>query len=55
MPAGDTAAATAFAAKLKELLPSDEELEGVLGVSVGQTTVNEHGLSSQSAVELPAP
>ena len=55
VPAGDTAAATAFAAKLKELLPSDEELEGVLGVSVGQTTVNEHGLSSQSAVELPAP
>lgn len=53
--AGDTAAAAAFAAKLKELLPSDEELEGVLGVSVGQTTVNEHGLSGQSAVELPAP
>ena len=55
VPAGDTAAAAAFAAKLKELLPSDEELEGVLGVSVGQTTVNEHGLSSQSALELPAP
>ena len=55
VPAGDSAASAAFAAKLKALLPSDEELEGVLGVSVGQTTVNEHGLSSQSALELPAP
>jgi hypothetical protein len=53
--AGDTAAATALAAKLKALVPSDDELEGVLGVSVGQTMVNEHGLSGQSAVELPAP
>lgn len=52
---GDTAAATALAAKLKALVPSDDELEGVLGVSVGQTMVNEHGLSGQSAVELPAP
>lgn len=51
----DSAESTAFAAKFKELLPSDEELEGVLGVSVGQTTLNEHGLSSQSVLELPAP
>jgi len=51
----DPAEAAALTAKLKALLPSDEELEGVLGVSVGQTTLGEHGLSSQSALELPAP
>jgi hypothetical protein len=41
--------------KFKALLPSDDELEGVMGVSVSQTVVTDQGLSSQSAVELPAP
>ncbi|HUY35363.1 MAG TPA: hypothetical protein VMV69_21645 [Pirellulales bacterium] len=41
--------------KLKALLPSDEDLEGSVGVSVGQTVVNGYGLVRQSAIELPAP
>jgi len=41
--------------KLKALIPSDEELEGSVGVSVGQTVVNGYGLVLQSVVELPAP
>jgi hypothetical protein len=38
-----------------ELLPSEEELDGVLGVSVGQTQVNDQGLISQSVSELSSP
>jgi len=56
--AGNQAAApedTAMLEKLKALLPSDEELEGSVGVSVGQTTVNGYGLVRQSVIELPAP
>lgn len=41
--------------KLKSLLPSDAELEGVMGVSIGQTVVTDDGLIMQSALELPAP
>lgn len=41
--------------KLKSLLPNDAELEGVMGVSIGQTVVTDDGLAIQSAVELPAP
>lgn len=41
--------------KLKALLPSDDELEGVMGVSVSQTVATDDGLLLQSAVELPAP
>jgi hypothetical protein len=41
--------------KLKSLLPNDAELEGVMGVSIGQTVVTDEGLVIHSAVELPAP
>jgi hypothetical protein len=51
----DLAAAQALVAKLKALLPSDDELQGVLGVSVTQAAVSSHGLQLQSAIELPAP
>jgi len=39
--------------KIKGLLPTDEELEGVLGVGVGQAVVNQHGLLFRGAIELP--
>ena len=39
--------------KIKGLLPTDDELEGVLGVGVGQAVVNQHGLLYRSAIELP--
>ena len=45
----------ALAAKLKALLPSDSELEGVMGVSVDQAAATPHGLLMRSAIELPAP
>ena len=45
----------ALAAKLKALLPSDNELEGVMGVSVDQAAATPHGLLIRSALELPAP
>lgn len=41
--------------KLKTLLPSDAELEGLMGVSVSQTIATDDGLLLDSAVELPAP
>ncbi|HEX7450406.1 MAG TPA: hypothetical protein VF306_22790 [Pirellulales bacterium] len=56
-PGGSDAAnpeATAFFSKLKELLPTEAELEGAVGVSVDQTIVNEQGLLMQSALELPS-
>ena len=39
---------------LRDLMPGDEELEGVFGVVVGQGNVNEHGLVFKSVLELPA-
>lgn len=53
--AGDEEKARAMAAKIKELMPTDAELEGVLGASVGQMIVTEKGLVTNSAVEMPAP
>lgn len=47
--------ARALAAKLKDLMPTDAELDGVLGASVGQVYVSEKGLVTNSAVEMPAP
>lgn len=41
--------------KIKALLPSDDELEGMLGVSVDQSVVTDDGLVMQSAAELPPP
>ncbi len=41
------------AAKVKELLPSDEELDGATGANVSRMIVNQHGLVYQSALELP--
>ena len=51
----DLAAVQALVAKIKALLPGDDELEGVLGVSVSQAAVSSHGLQLQSALEMPAP
>ena len=48
-------AATKTLTKFKELLPSEEELEGSLGVMVGHLIVNQHGLVYRMALELPAP
>lgn len=45
--------ARALAEKLKGLLPNDEEMEGTLGVSVGQAEVTSQGLVYRSALELP--
>lgn len=41
--------------KLKELIPSAEELEGMLGVSTSLLVINSHGLVARSATELPPP
>lgn len=43
----------AMVEKLKALIPSDEEMEGTLGVSVGQAEVTPQGLVYRSALELP--
>ncbi len=40
--------------KLLELLPSESELDGALGVGVSQMKANENGVVSRSVVELPA-
>jgi hypothetical protein len=41
--------------KIKELMPSEEELEDILGVGVGHAAVNDEGLILRSATEMPAP
>jgi len=52
--ASDEEDSTEFSAKhLRSILPSAEELEGVLGVSVSRTYVDDHGLFSESVLELP--
>ena len=38
---------------LRSVLPTAEELDGVLGVSVGQSSVNENGWVSEGVLELP--
>lgn len=45
--------ARAMAAKIKEMMPTDAELEGVLGASVGQAYVTGKGIAGQSAIEMP--
>ena len=40
---------------LEELVPSGQELKGVMGVTGGDAIVDNHGLSGQSFVELPPP
>lgn len=49
------AAAKAATQQIKDLFPGDDELEGVMGVSTTQVLVNQHGLVTQSILELPAP
>lgn len=51
----DLADKKAFTAKLKALVPSDSELEGIMGVSVIQASASANGLLLQSALELPSP
>ncbi len=41
--------------KLKSILPTENEMEGVMGVKISQTVVTDEGLMLQSAVDLPAP
>ncbi|HEV3340484.1 MAG TPA: hypothetical protein VG125_09005 [Pirellulales bacterium] len=41
--------------KLKSILPTENEMEGVMGVKIGQTLVTDDGLVIQSALDLPAP
>jgi hypothetical protein len=41
--------------KAIELLPSEDELEGTLGVSAAQTTVDDSGVVNRSVLDLPAP
>lgn len=55
LPAAADPKLAALVTKLKELLPTDEELDGTVGVSVSQTVVTDQGLVIQSALELPAP
>jgi hypothetical protein len=43
-----------LARALESFMPSEEELDGVFGVSVTQTVVTDHGLVNRSALELPA-
>ncbi len=40
---------------LKALLPTPEEVEGILGVSTGQAYLTEQGVVNVGVVELPAP
>lgn len=42
-------------AKLKEAWPSQEELEGVIGVSAAVTQADANGLTHVSVSDLPAP
>lgn len=41
--------------RLKELVPSAEELEGMLGVSTSLMLINSQGIVARSATELPPP
>jgi hypothetical protein len=54
---GDAGADTtdALLDKFKDLVPTEAELEGVLGVGAAQTVVGDHGVTRQSISELPAP
>lgn len=45
----------AIAEAFGKLVPSDKELEGVLGVSVGRMTLDDHGLRGATMLELPPP
>lgn len=46
--------AKAFIEKIKELVPSEEELDNILGVGVSHAAVNDDGLIFRTATELPA-
>ncbi len=40
---------------LEKILPTDQELEGILGVGVGGMQINNHGIVLRSVSDLPAP
>lgn len=40
---------------MRAMMPSDEELPGLMGVSVGRTEVNDDGIVGESSQEMPAP
>ena len=41
--------------QIRELIPSEDELENVMGVGAGYMLVNDQGLITKSATELPPP
>lgn len=47
--------ARALVEKIKELVPTEAELEGILGVGVGHAAVSDQGLIIRTATEMPAP
>lgn len=53
--AGPGAEQNAIMQKIKALVPSEEEMQGLMGVSISHATVNENGLILRTASELPAP
>ncbi|MBL8825786.1 MAG: hypothetical protein JNM18_02285 [Planctomycetaceae bacterium] len=40
---------------LEKIFPTDQELEGILGVGVGGMQINNHGVVLRSVSDLPAP
>jgi hypothetical protein len=40
---------------IRSLIPSEEELNGVLGAGAGHSWVDENGVTARSVNELPAP
>lgn len=53
--AEDDESTSRLLARLKELLPTDQELEGAMGVSASVSVVTPEGLETRSAITLPAP
>jgi hypothetical protein len=54
-PADVSPEEAALIEKLKDIIPSAEELEGMLGVSTSLLVINSQGIIARSATELPAP
>ncbi|MCX5662142.1 MAG: hypothetical protein NTW19_20895 [Planctomycetota bacterium] len=51
----DAAHGKATAARLRAILPTDQEMEGMFGASVQQVIVKAQGVVAQGALELPPP
>jgi hypothetical protein len=55
LAAGDEDSDTAVIDLIRSLIPSEDELNGVLGASATQSWVDEHGVTVRGVAELPAP